>query len=303
MQLFSHLIKGQIRIGRVLGGTAEDITEACGTNDMVSLIRGWASLRAQLPPGCGKPLEMSRIQFTAPLRPSTVLCAGSNYRDHNSEKAGSPTSGKEPEFFVKTADCLIGPVDDVPYDPQLTKKLDGETELAIIIGKAGRHIPVDKALSHVFGYSVSNDVTARDLQVRKRDGFVWYELGRGKVFDGSLVLGPYITTTDEIPDPQSLMLTTMVNGELRQKCSTSEMIWNCAQLISQFSVNLTLQPGMAILTGTPAGTAWSYDKELGGKGHNIPGLVPAMRYLLPGDVVESAISGVGATRNEVKAVT
>jgi 2-keto-4-pentenoate hydratase/2-oxohepta-3-ene-1,7-dioic acid hydratase in catechol pathway len=300
MKLFSHIRAGALRIGRLVGDRAEDITDACGTNELVSVIANWAQLHARLSPDCGEALEISQIQFAAPLRPSTVLCAGSNYRQHNSEKAASPTSGKEPEFFVKTVDCLVGPFDDLPCDAQLTKKLDGETELAIVIGKAGRHIPVEKALSHVFGYTVSNDVTARDRQVRSRDGFVWYELGRGKVFDGSLVLGPYVATADEIPDPQNLMLSTVVNGELRQQSSTSEMIWNCAELISNFSINLTLQPGMTILTGTPAGTAWSYDKDLGGKGHNIPGLEPALRYLLPGDVIESSISGIGATRNWVK---
>jgi 2-keto-4-pentenoate hydratase/2-oxohepta-3-ene-1,7-dioic acid hydratase in catechol pathway len=236
-----------------------------------------------------------------PINPSTVLCAGSNYRAHNAEKKSSPTSGKEPEFFIKTGDCVIGPHDEIIHDPVLTKKLDCETELAIVIGKPGRHITVDNALDHVFGYTVANDVTARDRQVRTNDqGFTWYELGRGKAFDTSLPLGPWISIPGTIPDPQSLILSTKINGELRQRSSTADMIWTCAELIHFFSINFTLKPGMVILTGTPAGTAWSNDPSLGGKwSSNDPDLVPATRYCEPGDVVESSISTIGNIQNSV----
>ena len=236
-----------------------------------------------------------------PINPSTVLCAGSNYRAHNAEKKSSPTSGKEPEFFIKTGDCVIGPHDEIIHDPVLTKKLDCETELAIVIGKPGRHITVDNALDHVFGYTVANDVTARDRQVRTNDqGFTWYELGRGKAFDTSLPLGPWISTPGMVPDPQSLILSTKINGELRQRSSTSDMIWTCAELIHFFSINFTLKPGMIILTGTPAGTAWSNDPTLGGKwSSNDPDLVPATRYCEPGDVVESSISTSGNIQNSI----
>lgn len=238
--------------------------------------------------------------LTAPLRPSTVLCAGSNYKAHNAEKANAPLSGKEPEFFLKTSDCVIGPGEGIIYDPTLTKKLDCETELAIVIGRAGRHIPVENALSHVFGYTVANDVTARDRQVRRTsDGTVFYELGRGKAFDSSLPLGPVITTRSTIPNPQCLNLRTRVNGELRQSANTADMIWTCAELIHNFSVNFTLKPGMVILTGTPAGTAWSVDAELGGQWQPTEGLVAATRYCLPGDVIESDIEQIGVLRNQV----
>jgi 2-keto-4-pentenoate hydratase/2-oxohepta-3-ene-1,7-dioic acid hydratase in catechol pathway len=236
-----------------------------------------------------------------PINPSTVLCAGSNYRAHNAEKKSSPTSGKEPEFFIKTGDCVIGPHDEIIHDPLLTKKLDCETELAIVIGKPGRHITVENALDHVFGYTVANDVTARDRQVRTNDqGFTWYELGRGKAFDTSLPLGPWISIPGTIPDPQSLILSTKINGELRQRSSTADMIWTCAELIHFFSINFTLKPGMVILTGTPAGTAWSNDPSLGGKwSSNDPDLVPATRYCEPGDVVESSISTIGNIQNSI----
>ena len=188
--------------------------------------------------------DASSVKLRAPLRPSTILCAGSNYRAHNLEKANTPLSGKEPEFFVKTADCVIGPDDAIVHDLRLTRKLDCETELAVVIGKSGRHIPVERALEHVFGYTIVNDVTARDRQVRSApNGSVWYELGRGKAFDTSAPLGPVVVTADEIADPQALQISMRINGELRQSSSTSDMIWSCADLIHFFSTNFTLKGG------------------------------------------------------------
>jgi 2-keto-4-pentenoate hydratase/2-oxohepta-3-ene-1,7-dioic acid hydratase in catechol pathway len=242
------------------------------------------------------------VHLRSPMRPSTILCAGSNYRAHNREKADSPTSGKEPEFFVKTSDCLVDPDGDIVHDPRLTHKLDCETELAVVIGKPGRHIPVERALDHVFGYTIVNDVTARDRQVRRtKEGVVWYDLGRAKAFDTSAPLGPCIVTADEIGDPQRLDLETRINGELRQSANTADMIWSCAQLIAVFSINFTLRPGMVIITGTPAGTAWSADAELGGRFEPRPGLVAATRYCEAGDVVESRIERIGVLRNHVVA--
>lgn len=244
---------------------------------------------------------LDRVKLLAPLVPSTILASGSNYVEHNAEKSNTPISGKEPEFFVKTADSVIGPGDPIVYDERLSRKIDCETELAVVMGKPGRFIPVERALDHVFGYTIVNDVTARDRQVRQKDGVTWYELGRGKAFDSSAPLGPCIVTADEIGDPQKLNLRTRINGEPRQASNTSRMIWTCAQLIHFFSTNFTLKPGMVIITGTPSGTAWSVDKELGGKYTPQPGTVAATRYCLPGDVVESEIEGIGILRNTVKA--
>ncbi|MEP9354630.1 fumarylacetoacetate hydrolase family protein [Xanthobacter sp. KR7-65] len=276
-------------------------------SDLAALIRsGRAALDAvrelaeTAPPEARLPL--SDVSILAPLLPSTILCAGSNYHDHNSEKAGTPISGTEPEFFVKTSDCVIGPNAAILFDPILTRKLDCETELAVVIGKSGRHIPVERALEHVFGYTIVNDVTARDRQVRTSPtGFTWYELGRGKAFDTSAPLGPVVVTADEIGDPQALALRTRINGELRQSASTADMIWTCAELVHFFSINFELRPGMVIITGTPAGTAWSTDGELGGRWKAQPGLVPAKRYCFPGDVIECEIDGIGTLVNHVSA--
>src|SRR5262249_29875564 len=130
----------------------------------------------EAPAAARRPL--ADIRLGAPMRPTTILCAGSNYREHNEEKANTPLSGREPEFFVKTSDCVIGPAEEIVFDPLLTQKLDCETELAVVIGRPGRHIPVERALEHVFGYTIVNDVTARDRQVRTSpSGTTWYELG------------------------------------------------------------------------------------------------------------------------------
>lgn len=245
-------------------------------------------------------LPLRQARLVAPMRPSTILCTGSNYHNHNKEKANTAISGKEPEFFIKTADCVIGPDDAIVCDALLTKKLDCETELAIVIGKPGRHIPIESALDHVFGYTIANDVTARDRQVRRTpEGSIWYDLGRGKSFDTSAPLGPCIVTADEIGDPQKLMLKTRINGELRQSASTSDMIWTCAELVHFFSESFTLKPGMVIITGTPAGTAWSTDPELGGKWQALPGLVPAKGYCKPGDIIECELEKIGILSNRV----
>jgi 2-keto-4-pentenoate hydratase/2-oxohepta-3-ene-1,7-dioic acid hydratase in catechol pathway len=243
---------------------------------------------------------LNSVRLAAPMIPTTILCSGSNYHAHNAEKANAPLWGGEPEFFVKTGDCVVGPDEPIIHDSVLTRKLDCETELAVVIGKPGRHIAVADAPAHIFGYTIVNDVTARDRQVRRNaEGFTWYELGRGKAFDASAPMGPVIVTAEEFGDPQAAMLRTRINGELRQQSSTSDMIWSCADLVHFFSINFTLRPGMMILTGTPAGTAWSSDKELGGNWQPAPGLMAATRYCEPGDVVESEIEGIGVLRNPV----
>lgn len=314
MKLVTYRRDGQERLGFITGESivdallalpGKDAPEAAWFADTVAFIRAGAPARQAAErlmsaAPAGAKVALAHASLAAPLRPSTIICSGSNYRDHNSEKANTPISGKEPEFFLKTADCVIGPNEAIIYDERMSKKIDCETELAVVIGKAGRHIPLAQALDHVFGYTIVNDVTARDRQVRRSpEGTTWYELGRGKAFDTSAPIGPCIVTADEIGDPQKLMLKTRINGDPRQASSTANMIWSCADLVHFFSTNFTLKPGMVIITGTPAGTAWSTDKELGGKWQGLPGLVPATRYCLPGDVIESEIEKIGVLRNTV----
>lgn len=321
MKIINFKLDGRTRVGVLDGDTVVDLValqevhpfaadaQQAALSNTVELIRAWDGLQPALKaaiahsghtPACRKSLASVDIQ--APMLPSTILCSGSNYLSHNQEKANADTSGKEPEFFIKTGDCVVGHGHDVILDRVLTHKLDGEVELAVVIGQPGRHIPVAKALDHVFGYTIVNDMTARDRQVRKRpDGSYWYELGRGKFFDSAAPLGPCITTRDEIPDPQQLMVKSWVNGDLRQISSTSQMIWTVAQLVHFFSINVTLRPGMVIITGTPSGTAWSCDPDLGGKWSGTDGMVPATGYLQEGDEIVCEISGIGRLSNRVVA--
>ena len=309
MKLVTFLKSGEERMGLLAGDTVVDPLLGGGDRAVfasaLAFIKsgtaGMAAAQAMLknPPKTAC-VALKDVKLGPPIRPATILCSGSNYKDHNAEKANTPISGKEPEFFVKTADCVVGPDEPIAFDERFSKKIDCETELAIVIGKAGRFIETARAMEHVFGYTIVNDVTARDRQVRRTpEGMTWYELGSGKAFDSGAPLGPCVVTADEIADPQKLKVMSRINGELRQSSSTANMIWTCAELIHFFSRNFTLKPGMVIITGTPSGTAWSADKELGGKGIHLPGLVPATRYCLPGDVVECEVEGIGVLRNTV----
>jgi 2-keto-4-pentenoate hydratase/2-oxohepta-3-ene-1,7-dioic acid hydratase in catechol pathway len=309
MKIVTFVQGGEERLGFLRGDAIVDPLLMSGDRAMfgsaLAFIKAGGRAIKAAQPMVANPLKAAliareRVVLAAPIRPFTMLCSGSNYKDHNAEKANTPISGKEPEFFVKTADCVVGPDEPIIYDARMSKKLDCEVELAVVISKAGRHIPKESALEHVFGYTIVNDVTARDRQVRRTpEGMTWYELGSGKAFDSSAPLGPCIVTADEIADPQNLRVQSRINGELRQSSSTANMIWSCAELIHFFSRNFTLKSGMVIITGTPAGTAWSGDKELGGKGVTQPGLVPATRYCLPGDMVECEVEKIGVLRNPV----
>lgn len=312
MKLVTFIKSGQERLGFLSGNSVLDPLAAGGDvalfGSSLAFIRGGekahqAATALLKNPPANAMLPLADLKLTAPHRPATILCSGSNYKDHNAEKANTPISGKEPEFFVKTADCVVGPDEEIVFDERFSKKIDCETELAVVIGKPGRFIRKEDAMSHVFGYTIVNDVTARDRQVRTTPaGVTWYELGSGKVFDSGAPLGPCVVTADEIKDPQNLKLQTRINGEQRQLGTTANMIWTCADLIHFFSRNMTLRPGMVIITGTPAGTAWSNDKELGGKGGTPPGCVPGLRYCLPGDVIECELEGIGVLRNTMAAL-
>lgn len=239
-----------------------------------------------------------KVRFQAPLRPEIILCSGENYWDHRDEKP--QVEGREPEFFIKVPQGAIGHGTPIRLDRKVTKKLDYETELGIVIGKPGRHIPKRRALEHVFGYTIMNDVTARDRQVRIRpDGSSFYVLGPGKNFDTCAPMGPCIITADEITNPQRLQLRTLVNDEVRQNNSTAKMIWGVTDLVKFFSTYLTLLPGTVISTGTPGGTAWGTDAELGGRATKRSDITLPNSYLNPGDVVTCEIEGIGQLRNRV----
>jgi len=317
MKLVQYDRNGALRLGMIHGEYVVDMLDACPTGTATDVIAamsdmsrfiaaGDAGLKAAAAglaaarKGAGSRVPLAEAKLRAPLDPSLILCSGENYWDHREEKP--EVTRKDPEFFLKTGLGVIGPRDEIVRDERVTRKLDYETELLVVIGKPGRHVPRERALEHVFGYSILNDVTARDRQVTLRpDGSSVYNLGPGKNFDTCAPIGPCIVTRDEIPDPQDLELKTRVNGELRQNNSTAKMIWDCAQLVEFFSTFVTLRPGVVISTGTPGGTAWGTDPELGGKKPMRKGVVAPKGYLQPGDTVICEIEGIGQLENRVVA--
>lgn len=196
--------------------------------------------------GRGKVIALSEAQLLAPLStPGKIVAIGLNYMDHCREQ-NIPVPDR-PIVFTKFNTSIIGPGDPISWDPALTQQVDYEVELGVVIGKRAKSIPVTQALDYVFGYTIINDVSARDLQFSDRQ---WV---RAKSLDTFCPMGPVIVTKDEIPDPQQLELRTFLNGEIVQNSSTAEMIFSVAELISFLSHSFTLEPGDVIATGTPDG--------------------------------------------------
>lgn len=315
MKFVRYNRNGALRLGVIDGDSVIDLLDAAPNGTAAEMLAAFSDMTRLIATGtdgikvakaavrsAGKASRtpLAAVKLFAPLAPALILCSGENYWDHREEKPG--VTRKDPEFFLKTGLGVIGPGEDIVSDPRVTKKLDYETELLIVIGRSGRHIPASRALEHIWGYAVMNDVTARDRQVTLRpDGSSVYNLGPGKNFDTCAPIGPAIVTADEIGDPQQLALKTYVNGELRQSNTTGKMIWTCAQLVEFFSTFVTLQPGVVISTGTPGGTAWGTDAELGGKKPMRKDVVTASGYLQPGDEVVCEIEGVGRLVNRVVA--
>ena len=300
MRLVTFEVGGRSAIGAVEG---ESVVDLRFPGDMVTFVAGgdqalaWAASKLANPDGDAHPL--GSVKLVAPLVPPVILNSGQNYWDHRDEKP--EVDQKEPEFFLKTPFAVIGPDEPVLYDSIVTKKLDYEVELAVVIGKPGRHIPVESALDHVFGYTIANDITARDRQAVPHPQGGWeYALGPGKNFDTSAPLGPWIVTPDEIPDPQNLQLRTYVNDEIRQSNSTAKMIWSVAEIMAFFSHFYTLQPGFVLETGTPGGTAWATDPEIGGKPFERDDVI-RKGYLEVGDIVRVEIDGIGSLSNPIVA--
>jgi 2-keto-4-pentenoate hydratase/2-oxohepta-3-ene-1,7-dioic acid hydratase in catechol pathway len=220
---------------------------------------------------------LADVRLLAPARPRKFLAIGLNYADHIAE--ASMEAPQFPVFFNKQVTCVVGPGDDV-HMPRVSSLLDYEGELAIVIGARCRHVPVERAYEVIAGYTITNDVSVRDWQVRTPT------MTMGKSFDTHGPLGPWIVTPDELGDPHDLAIRTYVNDELRQDGNTREMIFDCFQQVAHLSEAFTLEPGDVIATGTPAG-------------------IGAFRQPFPegllkvGDVVRVEIDGVGELRNTI----
>jgi 2-keto-4-pentenoate hydratase/2-oxohepta-3-ene-1,7-dioic acid hydratase in catechol pathway len=229
-------------------------------------------------------LPAAQVQKLAPIpQPArNVFCVGRNYVDHVKEGAAAMQSDLKlpvaPQLFTKATLTVIGPGADVRLDRKVTQKLDYEVELALVIGRGGRDIPASAAFEHIFGYSIANDVTARDLQ-RRHDQ--WF---KGKSLDTTLPLGPCIVTSDEISDPKALELSLSVNGQERQRARVEQMIFDIPTIIASLSAGLTLLPGDIIATGTPSGVGFA--------------MTPP-QYLHDGDEMLARIDRIGELRNRV----
>jgi 2-keto-4-pentenoate hydratase/2-oxohepta-3-ene-1,7-dioic acid hydratase in catechol pathway len=200
-------------------------------------------------------VPLADVTLRAPLRRfrRDILCTGWNYWDHFEESKGKRDGQdvdrpEHPTFFTKGPDVVIGPYDEIAYDPAISAKWDYEAELALVIGMTGRSIPIADALDHVWGYTLANDVSQRDLQ--RAHGGQWL---KGKSIDQTMPLGPWIVTADELGDPQDVQLQCLLNGEVMQDASTKQMAYDVATLVSELSFGMTLRPGDLLLTGTPAG--------------------------------------------------
>src|SRR5690554_4562634 len=211
-----------------------------------------SELRAQTPS-----LRLDEVQLLAPIpRPrKNIICLGLNYLAHAQEslaaKGAAMQINEDPVVFTKNVTAVTGPYADVMRDPRVTEQLDWEAELAVVIGRGGRFIEPAEALQHVFGYTVLNDLSARDLQFRHKQYFL------GKSLDGGCPMGPWIVTADEIPDPQTLNIACRVNGVVKQHVNTSQQRFDVATTIAILSRIMTLEPGDIIATGTPEGVGFA----------------------------------------------
>jgi 2-keto-4-pentenoate hydratase/2-oxohepta-3-ene-1,7-dioic acid hydratase in catechol pathway len=228
------------------------------------------------------PLEGLHLWAPIPRPRKNVFCVGWNYVEHFREGEKTRTAALDlpdhPTFFTKAPTAVNGPRDAIPIDASITEKLDWEVELAVVIGKRGRSIAEADAMAYVWGYTVLNDVTGRDIQ--RRHGQQWF---KGKSLDGSCPMGPWLVSADAL-DPQALRIACWVNGVLKQESSTEYMHFRIPRIIAELSHGLTLEPGDIIATGTPPGV-----------GH---ARVPP-EFLHEGDVLESEIEGIGRLRNVV----
>jgi 2-keto-4-pentenoate hydratase/2-oxohepta-3-ene-1,7-dioic acid hydratase in catechol pathway len=272
------------------GGRVLDLAVAMPpARDMLAVIDGGAAMLAAIRALAANPpanalLALDRVALQAPIpKPRrNVFCVGRNYMDHVAE--GDRTRGitnsevpKYPQFFTKAADCVIAPGANVPTHEGVTKWLDYEVELVAIIGTAGRDIPKEKALEHVYGWTIGNDVTGRDLQRRHGQWF------KGKSLDRSCPLGPVIVPASDL-NAADLAISLKLNGEQRQASRTSKMIFDVPEIIHQLSAGFTLLPGDVIMTGTPEGVGYAMQPP---------------QTMKAGDVMELTIEGIGTLTNTI----
>jgi 2-keto-4-pentenoate hydratase/2-oxohepta-3-ene-1,7-dioic acid hydratase in catechol pathway len=275
VKLVRCLVDGAVRVGRVDGDQVALVEPGALAVDGDPL----ATLRVARTGLVVERRPLAEVRLLAPLpRPGKVVAIGLNYADHAAEASSKVTAPPEPPVFAKFPSAIIGPQEPIVFSRKLTREVDYEAELAVVIDRPARHVPEAEALSHVFGYTCLNDVSARDLQFS--DG-QWV---RGKSLDSFCPMGPWIVTPDEIADPQRLGVRCWVSDELLQEGSTADMFFSVAALIAHLSRAFTLEPGDVIATGTPPGVGYFRKPK---------------RLLGHGDEVVVWVEGVGELRNPV----
>jgi len=277
------------RLGALRGHRVLDLSVNGGPPSLLALIQAgpaqWqrAAAVSEAMGDAGHMLDAVRLHAPIPRPLKNVFCLGLNYAAHARESAAARNRETKipdvPVFFSKTPTTVNGPFDPVPVDRAVTSQVDWEVELGVIIGTPGRNIRGDDALAHVFGYTVINDISARDVQIAH--GGQWF---KGKSLDGSCPMGPCVVTADEFGDPQSKRLQCRVNGTSKQDATTADMIFPVATIIEWLSKGMTIEAGDVIATGTPSGVGMGRDPK---------------EFLQQGDVVETEIEGIGTLRNRI----
>lgn len=286
MKLLTFIAHNEIRPGVLDGGNVIDL-KAAGLpvgedGDLLQIVRGGDAMLERVREAIDSPtrrtFDLDEVRLTAPLlAPSKIIAVGLNYIDHCKE-AGLPVPA-EPVLFSKFPNSITGPFDELSWPEAVTKEVDYEVELAVVIGRRGRNIPEKDALDYVCGYSVVNDVSARDLQFANAK-----QWDRSKSLDTFCPWGPYIVTRDEIDDPHDLDVRTVLNGVEMQKSNTKNLVFNINRIIAYASQGTTLMPGDLIPTGTPFGVGFSRTPPV---------------FLKHGDVCECEVEDVGRIVNKV----
>ena len=289
MRLVTYHKKEGYGLGAVIDHYILDLEEATGTCCMLSLLEmddgmkkaQTAVEKAQKNIKTGNTTELLKLDETKlaapiPRTKKNIVCLGLNYAEHVKEGGSDRDLPPHPVFFTKPPTTIAGPYDPVVYN-KAVERLDYEVELAFVIGKQGKYISKEDAYKHVAGYMVFQDISARTLQ---RQHLQWF---RGKSQDTFAPMGPYLVTSDEVPDPGNLHIWCKVNGEMRQDASTSDLIFDIPTIISTLSDGITLEVGDVFATGTPSGVGAAHPKGL----------------LKVGDIIESGVDGLGILKNKV----
>ena len=291
---YSRLPNGTPRTGLVVEGKRiVDIADALGasadTATMLGLIRAGEPMLARLRELAAKPPvasgSLADVKLHAPIpRPAkNVFCVGWNYLEHFEEGAKKLHDDRElpkhPVFFSKVPTTVNGPYDPIPFPAGISTAMDWEVELGLVIGTAGKDISEADAMRHVFGYTAINDISIRDVQ--RRHGGQWH---KGKSFDGTCPMGPWIVTAEAGFDPNGVRVTTRVNGETKQDSNTRFLYFKLPRLIAELSAGMTLEPGDILSTGTPQGVGYARTPP---------------EFLAPGDLLETEVEGIGVMRNSI----